>query len=245
MVIKSLILSQFSHLFTMIYTPQYVLDRLQKAILKFMWDNKPPRIKFETIIAKTDQGGLKLPDIISFHNAQKISWIKRLHCDNNVKWKNLFLKLGNIDEKILDHKLTVKQVLSNYKVESFQYQVLECWYKIKTRKPETVQEIGNEYVFFNNFIVFDGVPIRPEMVGVENKFSELKLCQMLNSEGKLLSAHTLHGILNSKATIFHIQSLIAAIPKEWRTKVENQLVAVREFPYFCIWSNNKLKELSK
>ena len=71
-VIKSLILSQFAHLFTMIYTPQYVLDRFQKAILKFMWYNKRPRIKFETIIAKTDQGDLKLPDIITFHSAQKI-----------------------------------------------------------------------------------------------------------------------------------------------------------------------------
>ena len=76
MVIKSLILSQFSHLFTMIYTPKYILDRLQKAILNFMWDNKPPRIKFETIIAKTDQGGLKLPDIIAFHNAQKYLGLK-------------------------------------------------------------------------------------------------------------------------------------------------------------------------
>ena len=60
-----------------------------------------------------------------------------------------------------------------------------------------------------------------------------------------MSAHTLHGILNSKATTFHMQSLIGAIPKEWRTKVENQLVSVREFPYFCIRSNNKLKELRK
>ena len=153
--------------------------------------------------------------------------------------------MGNIDEKILDHKLTVKQVLPNYKAESFHYQVLKWWYKIKTQKPETVQEIGNEYVFFNNFIVFDGVPIRPEMVGVENKFSELKLSQMLNSKGKLLSAHTLHRKLNSEATTFHVQSLIAAIPKEWRTKVENQLVSVREPPYFCFRSNNKLKELSK
>ena len=25
-----------------------------------MWDNMPPRIKFETIIAKTVQGGLKI-----------------------------------------------------------------------------------------------------------------------------------------------------------------------------------------
>ena len=94
--------------------------------------------------------------------------------------------MGNIDEKILDHKLTVKQVLPSYKIESFQYQVLECWYKIKSQNPETVQEIRNEYVFFNKFFVFDGVPISPEMVGVENKFSELKLSQILNSEGKLL-----------------------------------------------------------
>ena len=56
MVIKSLILSQFSHLFTMIYTTQYILDRLQKTILNFMWYNKPAR-KFETIIAKIDRGG--------------------------------------------------------------------------------------------------------------------------------------------------------------------------------------------
>ena len=83
------------------------------------------------------------------------------------------------------------------------------------------------------------------MVGIENKFCELKLSQMLNSEGKLLSAHTLHGILNSKATTFHMQSLIAAICKEWITKVENQLVSMKEFPYFCIHSNNKSQELSK
>ena len=125
------------------------------------------------------------------------------------------------------------------------FTMFQCWYKIKTRKAETVQEIGNEYVFFNNFIVLDDVPIRPEVVGVENKFSELKLSQVLNSEGKLLSAHTLHRKLNSKATTFHMQSLITAIPKEWRTKVENQLVSVRESPYFCIRSNNKIKELSK
>ena len=245
MVVKSLILSQFSHLFTMIYTPQYILDRLQKAKLNFMWDNKPPRIKFETIIVKTDQGGLKLPDIIAFHNAQKISWIKRVHCDSNVKWKNLFLKLGNIDEKILDHKLTVKHVLPSYNVESFQYQVLECWYKMKSQNPETIQEIRNEYVFFNKFIVVDGIPISPEMVGVENKFRELKLSQILNSEGKLLSVHTIHSKLNSKATTFHIQSLVAAIPKEWKIKVENQLVAVRELPYFCIRSVKRTEQNEK
>ena len=54
--------------------------------------------------------------------------------------KKLFLKLGNIDENMLDHKLTVKQVLPNYKAESFQYQILQRWYKIKSRKPETMEK---------------------------------------------------------------------------------------------------------
>ena len=58
------------------------------------------------------------------------------------------------------------------------------------------------------------------MVETENKFSEFKLSQMLNSEGKLLlAAHTLHRKLNSKATTFYMQSFISAIPKEWKTKV--------------------------
>ena len=44
-IIKSLILSQFTHLFSMLYTPPYVLDKLKKLILNFLWNNKPSRLK--------------------------------------------------------------------------------------------------------------------------------------------------------------------------------------------------------
>ena len=71
----------------MLYTPPYVLDKLKKLILNFLWNNKPPRVKYETMIANIKDGGLKLPDITSFHNAQKIFWIKRLETSEG-KWKN-------------------------------------------------------------------------------------------------------------------------------------------------------------
>ena len=74
----------------MLYTPPYVLDKLKKLILNFLWNNKPSRVKYETMIANMKDGGLKLPDITSFHNAQKIFWIKRLQTSEG-KWKKNIL----------------------------------------------------------------------------------------------------------------------------------------------------------
>ena len=141
-IIKSLILSQFTHLFSMLYTPPYVLDKLKKFILNFLWNNKPPRVKYETMIANIKDGGLKLPDITSFHNAQKAVWIKRLQTGRG-KWKNLFLILSNLNSLLLDHKLQVSDI-SSYKIGSFHHQVLNCWYDIKSTQPLTMIELYNE-----------------------------------------------------------------------------------------------------
>ena len=121
-IIKSLILSQFTHLFSMVYTPPYVLSKLKKLILTFLRNNKPTRVKYETIIANIKDGGLKLPDITSFHNAQKAFWIKRLQT-NGGNWKKLFFILSNLNPLLLDHKLQVSDI-STCKIGSFHHQVL-------------------------------------------------------------------------------------------------------------------------
>ena len=71
----------------MLYTLPYVLDKLKKFILNFLWNNKPPRVKYETIITKIKDGELKLHDFTSFYNAQKVCWLKRLQPSEG-KWKN-------------------------------------------------------------------------------------------------------------------------------------------------------------
>ena len=95
MIIKTLVLSQVTHLFSMTYTPLKILEQLDKLIFSFLWNNKPPRVKRETIIATVDDGGLRMPDIFAFHSAQKIITLKNLIVEDG-KCLNLFQSLCGI-----------------------------------------------------------------------------------------------------------------------------------------------------
>ena len=52
--------------------------QLDKLIFTFLWRYKPPRIKRDTIIALIEDGGLKMTDIHTFHQAQKVVCMKNL-----------------------------------------------------------------------------------------------------------------------------------------------------------------------
>ena len=179
-IIKSLILSQFTHLFSMLYTPPYVLDKLKKLILNFLWNNKPSRVKYETMIANIKDGGLKLPDITSFHNAQKIFWIKRLQTSEG-KWKKLFFVLSSLNCLLLDHKLQVSDI-STCEIGSFHHQVLNCWYNIKSLQPLTMIELYNEYVFMNKYILVNNAPLTPRVLGMSDELLNLKIIDLLDEE---------------------------------------------------------------
>ena len=105
MIIKTLILSQVTHLLSMVFTPSYILEKLDKILFKFLWHDKPARVKRQTIIAETCNGGLKMPDVFAFHSAQKAMWIKR-YLTTSGKWKELFQQLGHFNNYQVDHKLS-------------------------------------------------------------------------------------------------------------------------------------------
>ena len=146
-IIKSLILPQILFLLTLIYVPKYILDKIEKLFLSFLWNFKPAKIKKETIIAPIREGGLNMIDIYSMHTAAKCSWIKRIWCGEIVNWKVLMLKMLSLNKNILNKKV---QLDSKSKCLSpFHEQVLESWYKVYCTNPVEDSEIFNEYVLYN------------------------------------------------------------------------------------------------
>ena len=111
-ILKSLVIPQVTHLLSNTYVPNDVLDKIDRMLFKFLWQNGPSRVKRKTIINNLESGGLKMPDIYAFHTAQKCLWIKRLLDDNKKNWKALANELIGIDLNLLDHKLSE----SDYKV---------------------------------------------------------------------------------------------------------------------------------
>ena len=177
MIIKTLILSQVTHLFNMTYTPLKFLEQLDKLIYSFLWSDKPPRVKRETIIAKIEDGGLRMPDIFAFHSAQKIITMKNLIIEDD-KCLNLFQSICGIGK--LNHNLSEKEIEKKITNFNFHQQLLKCWFNFKSKSPESVQDILNEHIFFNRYVTINSNLIHPKDVGLNESDLKLKVMDLLN-----------------------------------------------------------------
>ena len=173
MIIKTLILPQVTHLLGMTFTPNSVLENIDKLCFNFLWNNKPPKIKRETIIATTQRGGLRMPDIYAFQQAQKVVGMKNLILENG-KCLNLFLLTSGVKRYELNYKLTEKH-LKNLKGNQFHEQILQCWLKVKSSAPKDVNEILNENIFLNKYIAINNKPIYPENYGIDSVLRNIKI----------------------------------------------------------------------
>jgi hypothetical protein len=66
-------------------TDDFVKQIIQVAY-NFIWQGKPEKVKRNTVIADYEHGGLKMLDIESFLEAQKVMWVKRLVKSEEGSW---------------------------------------------------------------------------------------------------------------------------------------------------------------
>ena len=145
-IIKTLALSFIQHLLSVLYCPKEALEKIDKLIFDFLWDGKPPKINREIVVSNFSAGGIRMPDIFIVHKKAKISWIKRLAMDfnTNATWAKLMWAMPNFDKNDLNHKLPHTCIKTC--VTPFHKQLMECWLLFKSRPPQNVEEIHNEYM---------------------------------------------------------------------------------------------------
>lgn len=85
-LIKSLLISQFNHLFISLPTPSSnFLKQLKEILFNFLWISKVDEIKRNQITQDYEMGGLKMVDIDNCIKGLKSSWIKRIENGNKAK----------------------------------------------------------------------------------------------------------------------------------------------------------------
>lgn len=85
LIAKSFVLSQFMYQITVLPTLDSDIDTKINAILfKFLWDNKPDKIKRQIVCSEHKLGGIKFPNISIYLASTKITWIKRILNSNDL-----------------------------------------------------------------------------------------------------------------------------------------------------------------
>jgi hypothetical protein len=58
--------------------PTQYVEQYHKIITNFIWCNKPPTVKYETLINTVENGAMNLQDINCKKKSLKLKWIKYL-----------------------------------------------------------------------------------------------------------------------------------------------------------------------
>ena len=78
-VIKSLAISKINHLFLSLPNPDdKIIKQLQQTFYKFVWNDKPDKIKRKQLNQNHIHGGLRMLDLDHFIKSLKLTWIRRL-----------------------------------------------------------------------------------------------------------------------------------------------------------------------
>ena len=213
-IIRSVILPQIQFLFSMVYVPKEILDKVDKILFQFLWNNKPPKIRRNTIIAPISEGGLGMVDTYEVHAAAKCGWIKRLISKDNGKWKTVMWKMLNITRNLLNKNLELKTLQAK---TCFHQQILDTWYRIHNTYPDSGVEIINQDLLFNQFIKINNKHITSRQMPIEN----LKIIDIINLDGKFKSYEEIYIQTNGQLDQMSWNSLICAIPKEWKGKLRS------------------------
>ena len=78
-LVKSMLVSQFNHLFMSIPNPsEHLLKAINVSFFKFIWKEKPDKISRKQMVCSYENGGLKMVDVVQFSRALKLTWIRRI-----------------------------------------------------------------------------------------------------------------------------------------------------------------------
>ena len=93
-IIKSLALSKLTHVALVApHAEDTVIKELEAICFKFLWKNKPDRMRRASTRLPCGKGGLKMVDIGKFWDSLKISWSRRITSANNAWYKLLQVDL--------------------------------------------------------------------------------------------------------------------------------------------------------
>ena len=133
-VFKSLIVFKPVFLATMNKVPEDFINALQSMHIKFVWNNKTPKVKHSTLIGNYTHRGLKNIDIRSKLSSLKFSWFKRMMDENNPHpWKvlaNEILKeIGGLDVFHTNLALSESLYSNSYQLPLFYKELITSWQK--------------------------------------------------------------------------------------------------------------------
>ncbi len=253
-VINTLLLTKFWYLFSCIYVPDWAEREITLFCRNFLWgQNKPPSIKFETILGLKVDGGLNIPDIKLKKYAFRLKILKHM-CDNtiNTTWKCImayhFSRYRNMGLSynvlsVVHHKASLITLPRFYQEVIYAWNELTLGERIKV---QSLPDILNQPVFNNPHIILNEKTLFYPMF-INSGISVIRdLCYEV-VPGFLPPGCIVDLVLDKYPDVNHshvytdFKSIMEAIPQEWKHIIRTETtVSPPSFHVLCNVEGNDI-----
>ena len=220
LVANTVVLSQLLYICSVLNTPDWVFQKYKDTVTKFIWNNKPPKVKYNSIVNNIDKGGMKLQDLESKVKALHIKWIAKLvDTSYTAAWKSyLATKVKDDITQIMYCNVNKNDYKSTG--NDFYDKLLETWGEIHFHEPSSTKEICAEYLWNNSNIRVQNYPINYRMWKEKNI---MYVKDLLDNNGCIADKSYLENKYNLKCKPLEYESLISALPKQWKKLLQADL----------------------
>jgi hypothetical protein len=148
-IANTLAISQLLYIASVLYTPQWVITEYKNLITKFIWNDKPPKIKYLSLINTIDNGGLKLQDFETKISAIKIKWIQNMaNYEISKPWKSYLQTYFDINVNLVPHINYSKKNIPKFH-DPFYEDLFQNWCKIHSTVITSAKRVVKEIIWHN------------------------------------------------------------------------------------------------
>ena len=243
LVFKSLAMSKVIYQCNNLETPDEIIKQLNTLAFDFVWQNKPNKVKRNTIISDYEHGGLRMLDVESFISAQKVMWVKRLIKPGQGSWKTFpNLLMGSV-AGIHSFQCNTNSIKDRKIWPPFYQQIYAAWTKLKESPDNDPFNIRREILWCNKEIKIQ----KKEVLYREwlNK-GIITIHDILQENGDFRTEKSLETEFGFKIDTMMFNGLKAAIPCKWKRcvktmKIGKHVISNCEQPF--VKCDNKLLAL--
>ena len=226
-IINTLALSQLIYLCSILYVPEVVYSEVKKIIVDFLWDGKPAKIAYNTLIQGIDEGGLKLIDLKTKVKSLSVSWIKRLADESNAKWKSIPKLLYNCQDLKFFFMCNHARITSDIQPKFYKY-INHIWSEMMEVNEPSLSIIRNQVLWQNRYITIQNSSFHWD----HWKRAGILKVHDLMADNNFMSAEELSEKYNIRINFLEALQIRQSLPHSWRTiltinkpiKIQNNVV---------------------
>jgi len=216
-IIKTYGTSKLTYLASLLPNPPTsIIHKINQIIFNFMWNGKGDKIKRDIMTTNYDEGGLNIPDFQTVCTSQKITWVKR-YVDSNIKnsqWGKLIdYVYKHVGGKFIFRCNTSMEEVKTLTIRSqFWKHVLISWCSYNFERDIKENKIQSQIIWLNSNIHVD----RQTLYNKECVENNLWKIEQIYEQNILLDRNMINIIYDINLTQMQYNSMISAIPREWR-----------------------------